>query len=192
MFTSETGCFLWITAVPRVYNFEYIWIRTHARHATLGPMSWHPWHFKTSKHLGVPPKLQGRILWRWWKDKNAIPDVSTPPHCWPTHVTFLPTQNEAIRFRFLTPKTRRVFLQVSCGENFWAVWTAGPTGRGRRGRVEGNSRSCPRYIFVYPSHWRRRWTIGTRCQFYFLKDGSPRDLKPVRQTDLRLSILDFV
>ena len=59
--------------------------------------------------------LRGRlrcklILWRWWKDKNAIPDISTSPRCWPTHVTSLPTQNEATRFRFLTPTTRRVFL----------------------------------------------------------------------------------
>ena len=28
---------LWITAVPGVYNPEYIGIRTHARHATLCP-----------------------------------------------------------------------------------------------------------------------------------------------------------
>ena len=30
------------------------------------------------------------------------------------------------------------------------------------------------------------------ASFIFLENGSPRDLKPVRQTDLRLSILDFV
>ena len=111
-------------------------------------------------------------------------------YCWPTHVTSLPNENEAIRFRFLTPTTRRVFLQVSCDKSFWTVWTAGPTGRGRRAVLRGTRGVVP--VIVYPSHWRRRWTIGTRCQFYFLEDGSPRDLKPVRQTDLRLSILDFV
>ena len=33
-------------------------------------MSWHPWDFKTSKHLGVPPKPQGRI----W-DCNLTNDI---------------------------------------------------------------------------------------------------------------------
>ena len=91
-------------------------------------------------------------MWRWWKDKNAIPDISTSPRCWPTHVTSLPTQNEATRFRFLTQMTRRVFLQVSCGESFWLygqpdrrVEALGAVLRGTRG-------VAPVVIFVYPSH----------------------------------------
>ena len=82
-------------------------------------------------------------MWWWWKDRNATPDVSTSPRCWPTHVTSFPTQNEATRFRFLTPTTRRVFLQVSCGESFWAIWTAGPTGRGRRAVLRGSRGVAP-------------------------------------------------
>ena len=38
--------------------------------ATRHLMSWHPWDFKTSKHRGVPPKLQGRI----W-DCNLTNDI---------------------------------------------------------------------------------------------------------------------
>ena len=37
VFTLEDGYFLWITAVPCVYNPEYIGIRTHAQHGTLCP-----------------------------------------------------------------------------------------------------------------------------------------------------------
>ena len=38
--------------------------------ATSYLMSWHPWDFKTSKHRGVPPKLQG---WIW--DCNLTNDI---------------------------------------------------------------------------------------------------------------------
>ena len=37
---------------------------------TIYLMSWHSWDFKTSKHWGVPPKLQGRI----W-DCNLMNDI---------------------------------------------------------------------------------------------------------------------
>ena len=130
-------------------------------------------------------------LWRRWKDKNAILDVSTSPHCWPTHVTSLPNENEATRFWILTPTDKTCILQVSCGESFWAVWTAGPTGEAV-GPCWVELTELPLLYLVYPSHWRRRWTIGTRCQFYFLEDGPPLDLKAVQQTDLRLSIFYFV
>ena len=76
-------------------------------------------------------------------------------------MTSLPTQNEATRFRFLTPTTRRVFLQVSCGESFWLY------GQPDR-RVEavgpclGELAELPPLIIVYPSQTNYR-----RIEFKF-------------------------
>ena len=78
----------------------------------------------------------------------------------------LPHPKRGYQIPFPNPISQDVFLQVSWRE-LWAVWTAGPMGRGHR--LKGTCRVVP--IIVY----RRRWTIGTWCQLYFLEDGPPRD-----------------
>ena len=86
-------------------------------------------------------------LWQRWKDKNAIPDVSTSPRCCPTHVTSLPNESEATRLWFLTPIDKTCFKVSELARAFGCMDSR--TRRGRRAVCEGNSRSCPRYSFTH-------------------------------------------